>query len=79
MCGGRANEAYGDWTVVAGGNTNTAGNTALTSDAADNRYSVVVGGQFNETRGQYSVVSGGQSRTAAGIHDWRAGNLVETN
>ncbi len=79
ICGGRANRAYGDWSVVVGGNTNTAGNTALGAGDADNRHSVVVGGQFNETHGQYSVVSGGQSRIATGIHDWRAGTLVETN
>ncbi len=69
VTGGNQGVASGIYSSVSGGLANEATNFAAS----------VSGGAFNAANGERSSVSGGNSRSVAGIHQWRAGSLVEAN
>lgn len=69
VSGGFANTASGDYSGVSAGHLNTASQTG----------SSVSGGENNSANGHYSSVSGGNSDSVENYHDWRAGELFQTN
>ena len=58
------NEAYSDFSVVAGGTENTAGDTA-SGDRTMAQWAFVGGGETNTASGQASSVTGGRLNTAS--------------
>jgi len=66
--------AYGNASVIAGGNTNSAntGNGIFIGGGISNRVSSnrgsIVGGQYNVVTGNFSTIAGGHSNTASGYY-----------
>ena len=66
--------AYGNASVIAGGNTNSAntGNGIFIGGGISNRVSSnrgsIVGGQYNVVTGNFSTIAGGHSNTASGLY-----------
>jgi hypothetical protein len=58
------NEAWAHYSVVVGGQSNTAGDVG--SDRTISAYSVVLGGYSNYTNSQWASISGGSNNTASG-------------
>jgi hypothetical protein len=84
VSGGVNNTAGGSKSSVSGGDSNTAGgiNSSVSggyNNTAGGGTSSVSGGDGNTAGGYARSVSGGNGRSTTGLHDWRAGTLLEDN
>lgn len=87
IVGGEGNSGNGVNSVIVGGKSNQievvnsvivggAGNRIMHDEATE---SVIVGGESNiiDVSAPYSVIGGGLERAVSGIHDFRAGTILE--
>ena len=83
VCGGggeesyNGNQAFGDYSVVLGGDGNIAGDSNLIDNSIGIATSVC-GGRSNNSRGNYSSISGGAYNIASGIHSSVSGGSQNT-